>query len=61
MQFQSFAELLNKQMGRKQFLQILGLVALTIIGLGAFVKNPLASSNKSQKKQSLPSNRYGVN
>lgn len=39
MQLQSLTSLLHKKMDRQEFLRTIALIALTLVGLGFFVKN----------------------
>ena len=59
MQIQSLTELFDKKMSRKQFLQTVGLIALTIAGLGAIAKLPQDSKNQISTKSKMPNHLYG--
>lgn len=59
MQIQSLTELFDKKMSRKQFLQTVGLIALTVVGLGAIAKLPTDSKSQVSAKSEVPSRLYG--
>lgn len=59
MQLQPITTMFHKRMNRKQFLQTVGLIALTIVGLNLLFKNPSGAKQSGSAPAPASRNTYG--